>query len=225
MEQEEGEPEPKKMKSDESYSKKLLYVELAQLGSVMEEEKKCLVREEVEGQQELQKLIDGDKLAREDLVKNQTEAFIRLEEKQKSQLEEMIQKVKADQQLEREKLKACQKEDLAEREKVLKDKINKIATRTLPLREKLEAREQTLQNVESRLFSILQKEKIRFELKCEGCAQSFRDKMIFMCLEGLHNICSDCKPRLKTCRDCTGDTTGYLARNRSMEEQIKMMSE
>ena len=123
------------------------------------------------------------------------------------------------------KLKASHKKDLEEREKLFKNKKNEIATRTLPLREKLEAREQTLKNVESRLFSILQKEKVRCELKCYGCNLSYQAKMIFMCREGLHNICSDCKPQMESCRDCPGDTTGYLARNRSMEEQIKMMSE
>ena len=141
------------------------------------------------------------------------------------QLEETVQRLKADQQLEREKLKASQKKDLDKSQKVFKDKRTKIIKRTVPLREKLEAREQTLKNVESRLFSILQKEKVRCELKCYGCNLSYQAKMIFMCREGLHNICSDCRPQMKTCRDCPGDTTGYLARNRSMEEQIKMMSE
>ena len=160
------------------------------------------------------------KLARKEAVKNQTEVYLRLEEKQKTEMEELIQ----NQKIEREKLKANQKKDLEEREKGFRNKRTSIATRTLPLREKLEAKEMTLKNVESRLFTILQNEKVSCDLKCEACDRSYQDKSIYNCLEGLHTICSDCKPKWPSCRDCPGDTAGYLARNRNLEEQIKMIS-
>ena len=221
--EEELEPKPKKIKLDEMYSKKLLYIELAKLGSVIEKEKTVIVRNEEVGQKELQELIECEKLARTEVVKNQAEDYSLLEEKQKTEIKEVIQRVLADQKIEREKLKERQKKDLDEREKVFKSKRTNIATRTLPLREKLEAREKTLKKVESRLFAILQNEKVICDLKCNGCDKSYQDKKIYICLEGLHNICSNCKPRFKTCRECPSDEAGYLARNRSLEEQIKLM--
>ena len=106
----------------------------------------------------------------------------------------MIQRVKANQKIEREKLKAKQKKNLEEREKCFRNKRTNIATRTLPLREKLETREKTLETVESRLLAILQTEKV-CDLKCQGCDQSYQGKSIYMCLEGLHNICEEYKSK------------------------------
>ena len=93
-------------------------------------------------------------------MKNQSEVFLRLEEKQKREMEEMIQSLVQSQKIEKEKVKESQKKDLDDREKVFKNKRTNIATRTLPLREKLEAREKNFQDVESRLFTILQNEKV-----------------------------------------------------------------
>ena len=158
--EEEWEPNPKKIKVDESYSKKLLYIELAKLASVIEEEKKGLVKEEVQGQKELQELIEGEKLARKEVLKNHSEVFLRLEEKQKTEMEKMIQSLIQSQKIEKEKVKESQKKDLDDREKDFKNKRTNIATRSLPLREKLEAREKNFQDVESRLFTILQNERV-----------------------------------------------------------------
>ena len=132
------------------------------------------------GQKELQELIECEKLARTEVVKNQAEDYSLLEEKQKTEIKEVIQRVLADQKIEREKLKERQKKDLDEREKVFKSKRTNIATRTLPLREKLEAREKTLKKVESRLFAILQNEKVICDLKCNGCDKSYQDKKIYI---------------------------------------------
>ena len=99
--EEELEPKPKKIKMDEMYIKKLLYIELAKLGSVIEKEKTVIVRNEEVGQKELQELIECEKLARTEVVKNQAEDYSLLEEKQKTEIKEVIQRVLADQKIER----------------------------------------------------------------------------------------------------------------------------
>ena len=159
IEEEGSEPKPKKMKFS---SKKLLYLTLAKLEASLEEDKISLLREEEEERKETQELLDGEKLARKELMKNQKEDALRLEEKQKTEMEEMMQ----NQKIERDKLKSRQKKALVEREKVFKNKRTEITNRTHLLRRQVEDTEKTLKNTEVHLFTILKNEdKVKFDLK------------------------------------------------------------
>ena len=163
IEEEGSEPKPKKMKFS---SKKLLYLTLAKLEASLEEDKISLLREEEEERKETQELLDGEKLARKELMKNQKEDALRLEEKQKTEMEEMMQ----NQKIERDKLKSRQKKDLEERQKVFKNTRTEItkkrANRAQLLRRQVEDTEKTLKNTEVHLITILKNEdKVKFDLK------------------------------------------------------------
>ena len=159
--------------------------------------------------QELVRLKKNEDLERNTMGREIQEVL----DKQKQERKEFV----CNQNMRLETFKANQKTELDEKDKSFEEELE---SKIRPRREKIESSQKRRGRIEANLGDIYQKEIFERDIpKCPCCHLPYDNRQIYNCLEGLHSICSECKPQHQTCRDCPRDSAGYPARNRNLEEK------